>query len=77
MSQAALSGGKSLGGGGLLHGGDFCRGDPRFPTPLYETLTLRPQKSALSSSPCNRSRIPDYIIGNALKLYYLSTVVPV
>ena len=37
MSQAALSGGKSLGEGGLLLRGG---GDPRFPTPLYETLKV-------------------------------------
>ena len=43
MSQAALSGEQSLGEGGLLlgarGGGNFCLGgNPRFPTPLYETL---------------------------------------
>ena len=49
MSQAALSGGQSLGEGGLLlggggklllgGGGGGGGGNPRFPTPLYETLT--------------------------------------
>ena len=42
MSQAALSGGKSLGEGGLLLGGDFCLGGGGggrvTGTPLYETL---------------------------------------
>ena len=42
MSQAALSGGQSLGEGGLLLGGETFAwgggGNPRFPTPLYETL---------------------------------------
>ena len=42
MSQAALSGGQSLGEGGLLLGGGgellLGGGNPRFPTPLYETL---------------------------------------
>ena len=48
MSQAALSGGQSLGEGGLLlgGGGNFYLGGgggggeiPGFPPPLYETLT--------------------------------------
>ena len=41
MSQAALSGGQSLGEGGLQLGGEtfaWGGGNPRFPTPLYETL---------------------------------------
>ena len=48
MSQAALSGGQSLGEGGLLLGGGKLLlgggggggGNPRFPTPLYETLYM-------------------------------------
>ena len=43
MSQAALSDGQYLGEGGLLLGGGETfawggGGNPRFPTPLYETL---------------------------------------
>ena len=47
MSQAALSGGQSLGEGDFCLGGGggggellLGRGNPRFPTPLYETLTI-------------------------------------
>ena len=55
MNQAALSGGQSLGEGGLLLGGGggtfaWGGGNPRFPTPLYETLILSGTSRSAGSS---------------------------